>query len=305
MLKTIFILIATIVIVPIVAFQFDQPLSAIQITMLRNSALIMLGIALLCFVVSELTGNCSQVDKLWSITPIIYTWYFAMESEWSPRLILMAALATVWGVRLTYNFGRRGAYRLKFWEGHEDYRWEVLRQKPFLQSRWKWTLFNLGFISLYQNTLIWLFTLPAVLAFQAENQQITWADGLLAAIFIGLVVIETIADQQQWNYQTEKHRRMQSGEPLGEYYGKGFVHTGLWKWVRHPNYAAEQSIWITFFLFSVVATGRYMNWSVTGVLLLLLLFQGSADFSEEISSGKYPGYRDYVRDTPRFLPKFW
>ena len=114
MLKTIFILIVTIIVVPFVAIQFDQPLSALQIQMLQHSGLLMLGVALTCFVVSELTNNCSQVDKLWSITPILYTWLFAFESDWSPRLVLMAVLATIWSVRLTYNFGRRGAYKLKF-----------------------------------------------------------------------------------------------------------------------------------------------------------------------------------------------
>jgi steroid 5-alpha reductase family enzyme len=94
----------------------------------------MLGVALTCFVVSELTNNCSQVDKLWSITPILYTWLFAFESDWSPRLVLMAVLATIWGVRLTYNFGRRGAYKLKFWEGHEDYRWDVCVKSLFSKT---------------------------------------------------------------------------------------------------------------------------------------------------------------------------
>lgn len=305
MLKTIFILIVTIIVVPFVAIQFDQPLSAIQIQMIQHSGLLMLGVALTCFVVSELTNNCSQVDKLWSITPILYTWLFAYESDWSPRLVLMAVLATIWGIRLTYNFGRRGAYKLKFWEGHEDYRWDVLRKKPFLQNRFTWTIFNLGFISLYQNTLIWLFTLPAVMAFQADSQQLTIGDYILAIVYIGFVVLETIADQQQWIYQNEKHRRMNAGEPLGDYYSKGFVHSGLWKHVRHPNYASEQSIWVTFFLFTIVATGRYLNWSVTGSLLLILLFQGSADFSESISSEKYEGYKDYIKKTPRFLPKLF
>jgi len=34
----------------------------------------------------------------------------------------------------------------------------------------------------------------------------------------------------------------------------------------------------------------------------LVLFQGSSDFSEEISSGKYPGYKDYQKKVSRFIP---
>jgi steroid 5-alpha reductase family enzyme len=120
-------------------------------------------------------------------------------------------------------------------------------------------------------------------------------------LFIGFVIWEYIADQQQYDFQTEKHRRIKSNIPL-EDYEKGFVTTGLWSIVRHPNYMAEQSIWIVFYFFSVVATGEWINWSIAGCILLVILFKGSSDFSEEISSRKYPEYKNYQSKVPRFVP---
>jgi hypothetical protein len=38
------------------------------------------------------------------------------------RLVVMAAVAAVWGLRLTYNFYRRGGYAWPPWTGEEDYR---------------------------------------------------------------------------------------------------------------------------------------------------------------------------------------
>ncbi len=305
MTKTVIILLLTIVVLPIVAFQFDAPLTTEQLQMLKTSATIMLGVALACFVVAELTKNCSQTDKLWSLVPMVYGWYFAYAGLWQPRLVLMAVLITVWGVRLTYNFSRRGAYRLKFWEGEEDYRWEVLRKKPEFQGRLKWMLFNLFFISLYQHLLILLFTLPAIVAWQGKDKPLYWADYLLAAFFVGLVFIEWLADQQQWNFQTEKYRKKNTGEKLNAEEERGFLSSGLWSKVRHPNYAAEQVIWIVFYFFSVAATGRWINWSLAGCMLLLILFQGSSNFSEEISASKYPAYKDYQKRVGRFLPKLF
>lgn len=84
------------------------------------------GSVLFCFVVGELTHNNSQMDKLWSLLPIVYTWVIAARGDMAVRLVVMAVLVTLWGIRLTYNFGRKGAYRLRFWEGEEDYRWKVL-----------------------------------------------------------------------------------------------------------------------------------------------------------------------------------
>jgi steroid 5-alpha reductase family enzyme len=305
MLKTIFLLLFAVIVIPIVAFKFGDPLEPAQKEMLMNMTYLMIGVASTCFVLSLITDNCSQVDKLWSVIPMVYVWYFAYKGGFDPRMTLMAVLVTIWAVRLTYNFGRRGGYSWKFWTGEEDYRWEVLKKNPALSGKIRWTLFNLFFISFYQLTLIFLFTLPAVVAWQGKDKPLGIWDLIVGLVMIGLIVIETIGDQQQYNYQTEKYRRKNAGEALGDQYAKGFIDTGLWGKVRHPNYASEQSIWIAFYLFSVIATGTWINWSLAGAVLLVILFQGSADFSENISLEKYPLYKDYIKRVPRFIPKFW
>lgn len=302
MVRTILILIFTLVVLPIFAFKFDAPLDALQTEILQHLVYGMLAVALLCFVVGEITKNTSQVDKLWSVIPIFYVWYIAYAGGWNDRTVLMAVLVTIWGVRLTYNFSRRGGYQWKFWGGEEDYRWEVLRKNPTFNTKLKWTLFNLFFICLYQMSLILLFCLPALVALQGADKPLGIADYVLAAVIIGLVAVEYVADQQQWNFQTEKYRRIKAGQKPEEPYASGFVQTGLWKFSRHPNYAAEQSIWLVFYLFSVVATGRWLNWSIAGCMLLLILFKGSSDFSENISLEKYPQYKDYQKRVSRFWP---
>ena len=305
MLKTAFILIITLVLLPLLAFKFDQPLTVAQWDMLKTATFIMLGVAFYCFVVGELTRNTSQVDKLWSIVPVVYGWYFAYATHWNPRLVLMALVATVWGVRLTYNFSRRGAYRWKFWTGEEDYRWAIVRENPVLKGRFRWLLFDLFFISMYQNALLLMITLPMLVAWQGAEQPLGIYDMLITGLYIGFVIIETIADQQQWNFQNEKHKRKKAGEALTQEQTNGFISSGLFSKVRHPNYAAEQAIWICFYLFSVSATGRWINWSMAGSLLLLVLFQSSSDFSEGISESKYPAYENFKKRVPRFIPKFW
>jgi steroid 5-alpha reductase family enzyme len=201
---------------------------------------------------------------------------------------------------LTYNFARRGGYSWRFWTGEQDYRWPVLKAKPEFAARWKWVLFNLFFISFYQMALILFFTLPALKS--VGSGPLGWADLLLALFFLTFLVLETIADQQQWNFQKEKYQFLEEGKPLPEWYKNGFISHGLWKYVRHPNYAAEQAIWIVFYLFSVLATGNWINWSVTGSVLLVLLFLGSSNFSESISASKYPKYSEYKARVPRFIP---
>lgn len=164
MLRTVFLLLFTLVVIIWIAFNYDQPLDQVQFDMLQAAGVILAGAVILCFVVSELTENYSQVDKLWSILPLIYTGVFAYLADYSPRLTLMWFVAVIWGVRLTYNFYRRGGYKWPPWRGEEDYRWGILRSQSPLNNRLWWSVFNLFFISTYQQILILSFTLPAVAA---------------------------------------------------------------------------------------------------------------------------------------------
>lgn len=303
MWKTALFLIFTLILVPILAFYYGESPTEIQWEAIKTTGWVYLISAILCFIVSVLTDNHSQVDKLWSVIPVAYAWIIAYVGEFDQRLVLMAVLISIWGIRLTYNFSRRGGYSWKFWSGDEDYRWSVLRARSEFQPSWKWVLFNLFFISLYQMGLILLITFPMVKAI--GGGPLTWVDFVLGAWILVVIIIETIADQQQWVYQNKKHALKNAGKPLEGIYKKGFTHTGLWKIMRHPNYAAEQAVWISLYFFSVIATGQWINWSITGCLLLILLFQGSSDFSEKISASKYPEYKDYIKKTGRFFPKIF
>jgi steroid 5-alpha reductase family enzyme len=303
MLLTILLLIFTVVVAPLICLNFGYTPNELQFDILGQMALPVGLVIAYCFVVGEISRNNSQVDKLWSIVPIYYVWHMTLLAPvLSERMVLMAVLATIWGARLTFNFARRGAYTWRFWAGEEDYRWEELRKRPGFNNKFIWGLFNLFFISAYQNILIFSFTVPilATLSDQA-NPALNGIDYLLAALMLLAVGIEFVADQQQYVFQTEKHRRIKAGEALGDY-EKGFVSTGLWGIVRHPNYAMEQSIWVIFYLFSVNATGQWVNWTIGGCVLLLILFKGSSDFSEELSANKYPAYKDYQKNVPRFIP---
>ena len=301
LIKTSIFLFITILIMPPLAFYFSEPLTVEQVDLLKSSGLIATVLAGLCFIVSELSRNYSQVDKLWSLAPIIYCWHIASKTGYTPITVFMSILVTIWGLRLSFNFWRRGGYTWPFWGGEEDYRWAVLRAKKGFDNPLVWRIFNLFFICGYQMGLIWLFTMPIVVA-SKHIGPIGVVELILGAVFILLVVIETIADQQQWTFQNRKNEQHKaSDQPQGEL-ADGFLQSGLWGIVRHPNYAAEQAIWIVFYFLGATATAVWLNWSVIGVLLLIVLFKSSSDFSEEISSSKYSKYAHYIANVPRFIP---
>jgi steroid 5-alpha reductase family enzyme len=71
-------------------------------------------VALVCWMTTLFTNNFSQIDRLWSILPTVYAWCFfytaySYNHNWQ-RVLLMTSLITLWGIRLTYNYWRKGGY---------------------------------------------------------------------------------------------------------------------------------------------------------------------------------------------------
>jgi len=260
-------------------------------------------LSLVAFIVGELTGNVSQVDRWWSISPTCFVGITSWFNS-SPRLILMLLLASMWSVRLTWNFWRRGGYSWPLWSGHEDYRWVYVRKWPVLNTRLGWSAFNLIFISFYQNFLLLGTVAPSLVVAASGNTDLNVIDYLAAISFMTLFALETFADNQQEDFQNSKKILLKKKETQKPF-DQGFISWGLFSISRHPNYLAEQGFWVVFYLFSVAASGVLMNVSLLGSLALILLFQGSTALSESITGGKYKLYQEYCQSTPRFIGNFW
>lgn len=266
----------------------------------------------LCWVTSVLADNYSQVDKLWSVTPWVYVWVFAWYSQWNTRLVCMGIVSSIWGIRLTYNFARRGGYSWPPWQGEEDYRWPLLKKDgflPYLSNPVVWHLFNFFFISVYQHILLLLIALPAAVAYKNQQQEFCFLDITLSCLFVLVVWAEHQADWEQYKYQTKKYlfkdNKITVTDDEKVQFQRGFCNEGLWSVCRHPNYTCEQFLWVIFFLFSVTSSG-IMNWSAIGFVLLICLFFPSTNLTEYICGGKYPLYKEYQQQVPRIGPlSFW
>jgi len=252
-------------------------------------------VCLFCWVASLVTKDTSWVDRIWSIIPVVYVWIFAIAAGLrDARLDVMAALVLLWGARLTFNFARKGGYA-GVGGDHEDYRWAVLRGR---MSPAQFQVFNVFFIVLFQNAVLFLIASPAWTAFQ-HRTPFGALDVVLTVLFLGFLVGETVADQQQWSFQQWKKAEIAAGrEPSPR-----FRQTGLFRVSRHPNFFFENAQWWTIAAFGVVAS-RGLDWTDLGIVLLLAVFIGSTQFTENITRSKYPEYGDYQKRTSPVIPWF-
>eukprot|EP01031_Cornospumella_fuschlensis_P033629 gene33629-40680_t len=282
------------------------------------------------FIWSIVGWNASKVDQLWSVTPVLYAWHFyahyralGQTRGHHDRLLVLCVLISLWGVRLTYNFWKKGGYG-NFFHHEEDYRWPIIRAKmhPFLF----WVVFNFSFIASYQNILLLLIVCPAYEVMTGPTKM-NLNDHIVAVAFYLLWCMESLADLQHYKFQTLKYS-LTSEQRAAHADGdirRGFFASGLFAYSRHPNYFAEQSMWVVVYLFSCTHEQQLSgfsshllalypayqhvlqystNWSILGSVLLILLFQGSATFGESITVNKYPTYRVYQRHTSQFFPWF-
>ena len=242
------------------------------------------------WVLSLLTREYSWTDRIWSLAPVAYVWVFAAASGFDARPVLMAVLVSLWGARLTFNFARKGGYA----PGGEDYRWGILKQRL---KPWQFVVFNLAFISIYQNAIIFLMTLPLLTVYENPGP-LHAADVLLAVLFLAALAGETAADQQQWNF----HRWKAAERAAGRNPQPDFLQTGLFRFSRHPNFFFEQAQWWLFYGFAVTASGEWLHRTMLGAVLLTLLFAGSTAFTESISRSRHPDYALYQQRTSPIIP---
>lgn len=290
---------------------WSSPHELMKIYLSTNPLITAFAISLFLFpiflIASEINKNYSQVDRFWSLLPTIYNAHFVTYAHLlglpTKRLDLLLVVSTLWSLRLTFNYWRKGGYSI----GSEDYRWAILREKinPAL-----FFVFNVLFISLAQSILLMSITTPAymlLLASKFTGNHLSTSDVVVSSAIVGCIVLEWFADQQQWDFQHAKKAYQKTGKAPPSGYkrsdlDRGFLTNGLFAWSRHPNFAAEQAIWTLFYQWSCLATGTLWNWAILGVFSYIILFRASTTFTESISAGKYPDYRDYQKRVGKFLP---
>jgi steroid 5-alpha reductase family enzyme len=206
-------------------------------------------IAVFCWVATLITNNYSQIDRLWSILPMFYSWCFVFTSYMhnnnnkqqqqniiDERTTLMSCLITLWGIRLTYNYWRKGGYK----KGEEDYRWTHVK-KMFYYPEIKiiFHLFNFVFIAFIQNWLLLSLALPLwTVQTNAKEKMLNIYDLVLAGFFFIFFLIEVVADEQQWHFQQNKKKWLKSNDNKLKFssneindFKQGFLTQGLFRYI--------------------------------------------------------------------------
>jgi len=253
-------------------------------TLFFQASLIILILVTLLWIWSVFIKNVSIVDIFWGLGfVVVNTFYVFMSGELNARKIVILTLVCIWGFRLAIYLAIRNIGK------GEDFRYQEFRQNYGPKRYWWFSYFQ---TFLLQGILIMIISLPLLgINYNNSNGNLQILDYLGIIIWIIGFTFETVCDFQLSNFKRDSKNK-----------GK-ILHTGLWKYTRHPNYFGDSAVWWAYGIFSIAA-GSY--WQAIGavIMTLLILKISGVSLLEKTLKETKPQYKEYIQKTSSFIPWF-
>lgn len=235
----------------------------------------------LLWLVSLAVHDASIVDITWGPLFVLIAWVGYAVGDGSPPALLVALLATAWGLRLGIHIGRRNI-------GHgEDPRYVRMRERR-PASFWIWSLFG---VFALQGLIALVVSLPIQSLAAVGNDSIGVVSWVGVVVFLVGLAFETIGDAQLTKFKADPDSRGQ------------VMDKGLWHYTRHPNYFGDSVVWWGLWLVAVGSGGAW--WTLIGPALMtfMLVKVSGVAMTEADISKRRPGYAEYIRRTSAFIPR--
>lgn len=235
----------------------------------------------LLWIYSVRIKNASIVDTYWGPGFVLQVWvYFLLTPDGHlPRKLLIAALVTIWGLRLGLHIHRRNHGK------PEDFRYQEFRRKYGPERYWWVSFFQ---VFLLQGVLMFVIGAPLLIA-QSGPSPIGLVDGFGVLAWIIGFYFEAVGDAQLKAFRANPANK-----------GK-LLNTGLWAYTRHPNYFGDSAQWWGYYLIATSAGGWWSIFSPIIMTLFLVKVSGVGLLEKTLAKTK-PGYKEYMDTTSAFIP---
>lgn len=249
---------------------------------LLSNLVILLGIMTLLWGLSLVLKDVSIVDPFWGTGFVIVAWLTALRNEAIPaRVMLLAILVTLWGLRLSLFL------LIRNWGHAEDKRYAAMRAKHGP----KFAVLSLFSVFWLQAFILWFVAQPIQVAGIANlASPLTVIDFLGVALWAVGVAFETIGDAQLARF---KARPENAGKVMDR---------GLWAWTRHPNYFGDFCVWWGIYVIAAMGSAWWTILSPLAMSWLLMKVSG-VKLLESTISDRRPDYAEYKRRTSAFFPR--
>ena len=195
----------------------------------------------------------------------------------NPRQIVLLVIVLIWAIRLGIHLGIRA-----FTIG--DKRFDDIKIRPLV------------FLGLWVGQVFWAFVtaLPVYLVMREDQNDFgTITDIIGIILFIFGFSTEILAD-----FQKNQFKKEHPSDP---------IMTGLFRYVRFPNYLGEWILWIGITILSI--SGWTQGWEFIGLInipfvFVLLRFGSGAGITAKSQNERYgdrPEFQEYCKNTKYFI----
>jgi steroid 5-alpha reductase family enzyme len=252
--------------------------------LIQNAVIVALCFAALWLIALRLK-DVSFVDAWWALGMVVLAWasFLGMGAPTDRRIVLLS-LCTAWGARL-------GIYLLWRWRKQgPDRRYQTMAGKAQSERGIGFARWSLQAVFSLQGPLQFIVALPVQLGMFGAAPLGPLAGAGIALAALG-IVFESVGDAQLVAFKADPANRAR------------VLDSGLWRYTRHPNYFGDCCVWWGLWLIAAESSWIGAASVVGPILLTFLLTRWSGmPTVEGRMKRKKPGYEDYVRRTPAFVP---
>ena len=240
------------------------------------TALFLLAYISLCAFIAIRQKRADLADIAWGLGFFLVAWISFFLSPNTLYSFIVNFLITAWAFRLAIHIYLRNRNR------KEDFRYEKLKEQwgqKNISLRMFLQVFLLQGVILYivALPLIWINTHPHELTLTT----LCW----VVPIWLAGFLIETIGDYQLLKFLKDPSKKGQ------------LLTTGLWSYVRHPNYLGEITQW-----WAIWALTLFLPLLISPLLITFLIVKVSGIAPLEKKMQNHPDFPEYARNTPSLIP---
>ena len=229
------------------------------------------------FIFSVIFKNASVYDPYWSVQPPIILVCFSFGKELTALGILLVVVVSFWAIRLTANW----AYTFGGLN-HQDWRYTMLKEKTGAF----YPIINFVGIHMVPTLVVYGCIVPAVYAVR-EGLQANLVSILFLGVSLGAAIMQGSADIQMHKFRKNRD--------------SAFIHCGLWKYSRHPNYLGEILMWWGVGLAVIFASHEAYHLAIGAFANTVLFLAVSIPLADGRQSKK-EGFTEYKERTRMLLP---
>ncbi len=234
----------------------------------------------LWFLISLIKKRNDVADVAWGLGFVLLAWVsYYISDDPGTRGLLVAALVSIWGVRLTAHIFTRNKGKA------EDYRYLAWRKE------WGKWFYLRSYLQVYllQGMLLYIIILPVLFINKNCGASINYLDITGIVVWLTGFFFETIGDAQLARFTKNPANK-----------GK-IIQSGLWKYSRHPNYFGEVTQWWGMWLICLsVPLGWLAIISPLTITYLILNVSGIPMLEKNMN--KKPGFKEYKKRVSIFIP---